>query len=759
MAYLVQKTRVSSVTINGIDYTDSFISFQVADSTANRQGFVSTTGEIVLGQRAGVVDIEDYDRDNFKRGALVILDIQEPGGASYRHPRGYLYVLGTSYNISEEALTVSVGCRIALATLVDDPSAFLGLVPIPLDPAQKELANCSSSFSAAAKYLYQDNTGALVENPFWGTDSYGFSEAGEFVSVLGETTLSVSPLQGGGAIPDRIKLQYAIPRDAVATDETGRIDTVTTTNYYFLQYPATIYTRKPLDESPTGNPIGDIEAAGGSLQNPFPVSPDPCGNTPPPPTDGPEGAPTLSSCNDNYQTSSAPFYVSVTSQDIDVTTYGAPGGQVSYRKVERYGPALEANSSYYADVYAYCKQVYASRCNPNGSCGLDGLAYVLLGYVESWNYYGEANELIETVSDTYETTLSAAISSNWRAGVEDGVVQSFRYLSNTSLYRSQRVIDKYYKDGNANVQETLTYNSIASRGTGILNTGSLDALGGILTRTVRRSTSTATLDVRPDTVNTATTDTVNRTSLISLRKNEYTLSPSEAGPYEVEASIPVPLLFNTEAEINDVVNDYSFYLQRFTLGEAYGLQIGEALRSEIVTNWRPGMPFRYVDPTNDKIIAMRMDACTWGVTKNESIVVFNGMYIGASDGTLTIGNNLVGDSRPDVGSGTTPPAGQDPPPSITGETYVNSGNFYFEVDVELALDVTMSPTGNDGVLPKNPTDLSAQVEMTFVAFVSGAIVGPGDLLDSDGTGGIPLEYNGSLIVVNATVIDDDLFSA
>ena len=126
MGYLVQKTRASQLTVGGVDYTSSFVSLQVSDVSAFKNGLMTTSGTLVLGQRPGGSDIEDYDRNIFKRGTVVILDITEPGGAAYRHPRGYLYVISVSYNVEVEQLEIAVGCRLALAFLTDDGYGHTG---------------------------------------------------------------------------------------------------------------------------------------------------------------------------------------------------------------------------------------------------------------------------------------------------------------------------------------------------------------------------------------------------------------------------------------------------------------------------------------------------------------------------------------------------------------------------------------------------------------------------------------------------------
>ena len=322
------------------------------------------------------------------------------------------------------------------------------------------------------------------------------------------------------------------------------------------------------------------------------------------------------------------------------------------------------------------------------------------------------------------------------------------------MYRQSQVVTDYNRTENTNTQVTTTYTSVTSRQSGI-NQGNIDALKGIKTTVKRISTTTGTLDVRPDSVNTVTTDTTEFSTTINLSTGGYTSTPTEAGPYELEESMPVPLLFENLTDREDVVESYSQYISRFTKGDLYGLQIGEALRSDIVTDWKPGMPFRYADTANNRIMAMRMDACAWGVTGEESIVVTNGVWNGFSEGSLVLGSNLVGNSAPDMGSGTTAPPAPSAPPSVDNDVVGQS--FAFEVDIDLALDMQVTPLGNDGITPVNPTDLTAEAEYTLVVFSAGAIVATGGLLGTTGSGSIPLAANGSLITAGATVIDADLF--
>lgn len=751
MSYIANKTRVSSLTIGGVDYTSAFQEFTVSDQSAFKNGCLQTTGTLLLGSYSGGPLIEDYDRDNFKRGVQVILELTEPGGSSYRHPRGFLYVVSSSYDIQAEQLQVELGCRLTMMALTEKIDELVLLLPIPLDIAQSSYSNCSASFASAGKYVYQDNTGGLQVGTFFDGDSYTSVAEGEWVSILGVTSLAVQPLQGGAAIPDQISLSYQVPASGLNEDNKGLVETVQTDSYYFTNYPATYYIRTNSDATPS-NPNGTLgNVSNTSSQASSAANSSPCGNTP----DAPVGSDAPTSCNEGYELQASALFLPAFRRDIRTTTYDGPGAQVSITKNEVRGPAIEANGQYYADKYAYCRNTWATRCNPNGNCPYDGMDEILLGIASTVNYYGEANELIRTVTDVYRTTLSAAQPSDWRSGNTNGVPQDFNQsLSTSTMYRATRTDARYYKSGNSNIQEITSYASMTTRGVGI--GGKLDALDGIQTREVRRSSTNTTVELAPDIANSSTTNTEEVKTNITLFTSRYKAMPEEVGPYILEEQIPVPLLFETDAEIDSVVNSYEDYIQRFVKGDAFGLQIAEAMRSDVVTGWRPGMPFRYFDTSKDKLIAFRMDATSWGVSATESAFVTNGVWIGFSDGTVVIPSNIKGNSRPDMGGGTLPPSAIVLP-SIEDENSVDSGSFSWTVDVFFNTSINMVAYGNDGVLPSPPEPETAQHYQAMTSFVEGLIVAPGDLLATTTGGSIPLDANGSLVIADATVVTADLF--
>lgn len=760
MSYLVNQTRVSSLTIGGVDYTSDMVDWTVSDSSAMKNGCIQTSGSLVLGSRPGSALVQDYTRLRFRRGTAVILDVVEPGGAPYRHPRGYLYVISTSYDIENEQLQVELGCRLVLMALTEEIDDLKAIVPIKLSIAQSTYSNCSASFASKGQYVYQNNQGALVTGTFFDGDGYNGVSAGIWLSVLGLTATSVSPLQSSEAIPDTIELSYQVPfdenDDGSNNDQRGRVDQEITDSYYFSTYPAVRFTRSGLNVDPV---TGQVTQKTPEWVKTETLVPQPsisvgCGNVPQPPVSQ-EGGYWKLVCLDNWETVQEAIVLPATSQQISTTTYDGPGAQVSTSKEEFYGPAYEANGQHYSDRYAYCRSINAVRCLPDGDCPIEGQERVLLSYSTKTNYYGVANELVRTVTDTYATRLSAAQPFDWRSGIKNGVPQNFKRLSPSGMYRTSRVDTTYYQEGSTNVQKDVTYESVATvNGTGL--TGNIDALSGIVTTQIRRSTTSATVEISPDRVNTASTSTKELTTTIRMFSGRYLEAPAEAGPYIAEEQIPVPLLMLPNEAAATVVA-YSNYLSRFIKGDSFGLQISEGMREDVANSWRPGMPFRYYDASRDILMAMRMDATSWGVGQEESAFVTNGIWIGDSDGTVTLPMNLVGGSLPDMGSGVTPPPAVILP-SVGSENSVDSGSFAWDVNVYFSTSVEMLAFGNDGVIPPLPDSYTETPQLMTGIVVTGAIVGPGDLLEAENNGSVPLENNGNLITVNATIVNADLFA-
>ena len=754
MSYIVNGARLATVTVNGVNYTDAFLNWNVTDASAFKNGAIVTTGTLTLGTQAGT-SLESYRRDLFKRGQQVILTMTDEDGVTFRHPRGLLYVVDHGYSPEAEQVEIQISCKLGLAALTNDVENLIGLSPIPLDVTQQQFSNISAAFTSAGQYIYQDNNGSLQTGEFFAGDSTAGTSPGEWLSIDSVTSLSVTPLAGSSPVPDTIQVQYQIPKDALAEDNKGYIETVQTISQYFVDFPGVSYQR-------VGTP--DAETPSSTPSRPTSTTSD-CGNSPPPPPSDGGNDTDYVSCSDQFETVRTREVIPATKTQVQTSYYDGPAGQLSRIYTTQTGLGIEVNQQYYADKYAYCRALYASQCQPNGGCPMEGITEIPIGSSEVIYYYGAANELVKTVQDTYALTLSVAQPIDWRARVANpdvlgGVAQFQQNLSDTDQFLIQRVVTEYYQEGNANVQFTTTYTSVATQQTGITSGADLNALAGVKTTQKRISTTTATIDVAPDRVNTPNTDTIEKRVELPLLTGRYVTPPSEAGPYVIDEAIPVPVLFDTEPEINAIVDAYSNYITRMYKGDAFGLQIGEVLRTEIASGWRPGMPFRFYDASKDEVLALRMDATNWNVSGSGALLVTSGLWVGFSNGSISIPSNVVGNSAPDLGGGSPTPPPTPVPPSIVDETYVDSGSFAFTVDVDISTGMEFGWYGEkDGILAVLPTDNEFLGDMRFFAYCTGFTVEPGSLVDTGANGHIPIDREGNLLTATATIVVADVFAA
>ena len=771
MGFVNLSPKPSSFLVGGIEFVDNLIQWQVSDQSAFRNGLISTAGTCTLGSKPGQ-SLADYDRNRFKRGTPTRLYVTFPSGRQKLHPRGTLWVISVAYSPEDEQLILELGCDLVMKNILERGSDLLSYAPIPLDPAQEDYSNVSASLAAAGEILWADENNTLKTTEFFDGDSAGTVGASTFVSVRGVTALNVAPLALTQAIPDELKLSYQYPNDELTGDNQDRVDTEETTSNYFLRYPATTFERFRLE---------DLEA----IVQPPPIVIPPviivdsgCGNVPSPPPISPTipqpdvpSTPPLA-CNYGYETKQVATYVSARRREVRRTEYGGPSAQVSVSETKIYGPALEANSQYFADKYAFCVQTYASSCSPNGNCPMDGLEEILLGRQVTTYTYGTANEVVETVTSSYRPKIAAAQPTDWRSGINAGVPQDFdSNLDIDAQYLHQAVIRTFSKEGNTNVQRTKTFTSIASRGAGL---GSkLDAYSGIETTETRKSSTTVTTDLRPDTANAATTAVENGERIIRIGGSVGGYD-SGYGPYVVKEDVPVPLLLSSSTLVNSAVSRYGDYLSRFIRGDSRGLQIAEVLTEKVADNWKPNSAFRYYDPSNGELMAMRMDATTWAASADGCLFVTNAIWLNDLSGSVTIPENLIGNSTPvidaqapaDNGGPYVPVTddqgnviGVEETDFVVDDGSISGASYVFDVVVEFGFTSNPFASGDSGIRTPPPGPTNIDTDGTTVIWCTGSIVQPGALVTLDQNGSIPLQNAGRPVVDSQLVVVEDLFAA
>lgn len=470
MSY-VNTTRKSRLYIDGVEKTDRMISWSATDSSAMKAGFVLTTGEVVLGTN----DLSqfEYQKRKYKRGTEVILEVRNPETGTYeRHPRGLLYVTGEVFDPASQIITIEIACKLSLYAMADNPSAVLPLSPLELDESRQTFDNVKNAFASVGRILYQDNQGTLQDIEAFDLDSGAGDPASvpsNWLSISSETTLSLSPLVGASPIPDSIKLSYEFNVSDGGPAEDPEVVTEENTSTYDIKYPGVIFTR--VGTTIPTDTTGDGGLAGGSI----------CGNSPQQPASQTPGAGNPGACSGVFATVEEPIKKRTTRRELSFSTYAGVGRQVSEVVKDTYGAAIEVNPQYYADKFAYCRFNYATACNPNGSCSLDGLDEILQSRLIETFTYDKNGTLIERNLEEWRPSLAAAQPFDWRAGVVSGVPTTFTEISPAALFRAKVTNAKFSQENSRNVETiTISESSALKSRAGIGATPQEFTQGGIL---------------------------------------------------------------------------------------------------------------------------------------------------------------------------------------------------------------------------------------------------------------------------------------
>lgn len=188
-------TNISGVRllIGGVDYSNELVTFNVSDNSLIGSTILQTTGDIELAQSPTGRPVNDYFNLIFPVGTLITLDVKQPNGEYIRHPRGFLYVISSSYNAEAKIMSLQVGCGLAVMLEYQESSLDIAknlietfipedlLFKLPPDErtviGEQEsiaydltlLANC---LQAQGKAIYQDKWGYIqLVNIFGSTGS------------------------------------------------------------------------------------------------------------------------------------------------------------------------------------------------------------------------------------------------------------------------------------------------------------------------------------------------------------------------------------------------------------------------------------------------------------------------------------------------------------------------------------------------------------------------------------------------------------
>lgn len=746
MTWLINTTATPRLIIgsaeNAQDFSNELESMTINDQSIANTGVMLTGGSITLVENPGGHRLEDYGKEKFGRNTVITLDLKQNDQWS-RHPRGWLYILDSTYDPEQRAQELQVGCILTLYNLTDNIDNLKGFTPFKL-PDEATFNDLQAAIETEGYFLWQDNKGVITKSKFFGTDGGGSNkQAAKWVSVRDQTCLSSSPLGAGSVVPDTIQIGYSWIEDA--EDEPGNIgedgkpfDEDLTESTYWLEHPAQIKKRQIVCQKLRDGTKDCREVI----------------------------------VNDAKQT------FSVKKNTTNRRNYGGPGGSTSTELSVTRGPAVEIQGAYYAEYYAW---EVARNGGKFSGIKLKGLDTVVQQRSEKTYTYGEGGEVIKTVEYRYQNMLSAMTQNDWRPGGAEPTsgydpfdpppATGRGFLTTppkTKLFMQSQVTTEwdYQDDKTVETQKTLT-SSAQCNGVGIFPSNgarvmqNIDAdTNGTLT-TVKRTSRGGQLNPDQPPRNPGEKSTVTRNGIYEEESAKY--KPTDAGSVVYNTQMPFNVPSDDEAGARSRASTYAKTQRALIEGDAAGIRVAEAMRPELY-QYYPGMPFSYVDEQEGKIIKLRMNASGWAINGSEAVFTTDGIFIGLSNGTLDPGGNVVNPNNTrKTRDGEDEPAYV--PPSIKNETAINlmRGDqpdvmevIGIDVPVTLGSYTGMGDDGK-GVVPNWTVPIDTQPFWNLQNYVSGEKVSAeAGLLEVDGIGSIP-DSNDSLLEGPSGILIPDLF--
>jgi hypothetical protein len=346
----------------------------------------------------------------------------------------------------------------------------------------------------------------------------------------------------------------------------------------------------------------------------------------------------------------------VTKTQTDRTYYGGPGGSTSQQVSVTQGPAVELNGSYYGELYSW--EVARNGGNPDG-IQLRGMETVTQEMQEKIYSYGSGGEVVKTVDRKYRNILNAMNQSDWRASntasyeaydptalTTGGLQRGFLTDAPTgTFYLATQVTTEWTYYDDRTVEYTVTLQSSADcNDTGIYPKDGARVLqdidattNGVQTSERRTSMGGLANPTQPDRIGDGEAGKVTKSKSLTNVSTRYPIT--SAGPVTQEIGMPFQVNSYTENEAREAAELYAIYYRDLLEGDSTGIRVSEAMRVEIF-NYYPGMPFTFYDRTEGKLLKLRMNACSWGVSATDAVMVTDGIFIGVSNGTCNIGSNV-----------------------------------------------------------------------------------------------------------------------
>jgi len=651
MGYLPVNTAGIRLMIDGVNYSNELISFDVSDDSIIGSSIITTNGTIVLAQTPTGLAVNDYNNSVFYTGQIVELDIKQPNGEFVRHPRGYLIVKSSNYNTESKEITIDVGCCLSLALnyedlIKDDPANpnFITQLKSFTDanyynklPADQEYdANVIANLlTAEGACIYQDRWGYIQKINIFGSSGILASNVTsnyKFTASDVQTCLSLTPQADEQSTVQAVRVTFDY-------DLFGRGEG---TNFTPYTTDAEYTAANTCDASGTSDVDEDIAIA--QVENP----------------------------SYEFITTRSEF---ITSETVTITTkkYNGPGKQISQDRVEVWVTKRDYLRDYFT---AYVEYLQNNPVNPSDTTesivlaaeNIFHLHSILTSLTVTDYYYGSGGEQIKQIKS--DSTLGAAWEET--EAVIESIAGPTGSLANASYWFSvwSRVAQQstttnlYFPTYTEEIVVEYDYQAQATGDPWYKKT--IRRSGGNLANPDQQDYMKDLDECAPEDQRTENREYIARenlalpTGLPYITFSNNGLSGLQVNRFEIIEDYTYPLSYaeakslESETSYKNHVDKYALITLAKTTLDRYGFTIQEALRAEFYS-WYPGYPYRLLLESENRAFYMRITGATWSVNQNEAVCSFESMMVSEYSGHAgypTLSNSQLQYLLPEVISAT-----------------------------------------------------------------------------------------------------------
>lgn len=225
----VNTTTKTRVIIGGKDVSSHVIEANISDDSAYSNYIITTSGEITLAAEAGGYDILDIEQTAFPIGSKVNVYVTYDNGTSGLHPRGTLYVLGSTVNLQTQQLKLQVTCSLGFISQNEEAytdaveELFDSLIPASFlenfVETEKTLSTLASLLETIGYLIYQDAYGYVQRVNLLGADGFGSTRPGKLTSFDKYTAINIDSISDTAIEPNAIAVRVDYTYDIAVKGE------------------------------------------------------------------------------------------------------------------------------------------------------------------------------------------------------------------------------------------------------------------------------------------------------------------------------------------------------------------------------------------------------------------------------------------------------------------------------------------------------------------------------------------------------------